>query len=53
MPPVPIVDAIAEARNSGTCLVGDVSNSLASYAPLVASDLSAAHLSRAAWIFDV
>jgi cytosine/adenosine deaminase-related metal-dependent hydrolase len=38
----PIVDAIAEARNSGTCLVGDISNSLASYAPLVASDLSAA-----------
>jgi cytosine/adenosine deaminase-related metal-dependent hydrolase len=37
----PIVDAIAEAGASGTCGVGDITNSLAPYAPLVASDLSA------------
>jgi cytosine/adenosine deaminase-related metal-dependent hydrolase len=37
-----IVDAIAEARMSGTSLVGDITNSLASWEPLAASDLSAA-----------
>jgi cytosine/adenosine deaminase-related metal-dependent hydrolase len=40
-PPGPIVDAIAEARASGTCLVGDVTNTLATYEPLAESDLSA------------
>jgi cytosine/adenosine deaminase-related metal-dependent hydrolase len=40
-PSEPIVDAIDEARASGTCLVGDITNSLASYAPLAESDLSA------------
>ena len=41
-PPEPIVSAIAEARQSGTCLVGDVTNTFASYEPLMESDLSAA-----------
>ncbi|MEO6239101.1 MAG: amidohydrolase family protein, partial [Vicinamibacterales bacterium] len=40
-PPEPIVSAIAEARQSGTCLVGDVTNTFASYEPLMESDLSA------------
>jgi cytosine/adenosine deaminase-related metal-dependent hydrolase len=38
----PIVDAIADARASGTCLVGDVTNTFATYEPLLDSDLSAA-----------
>src|SRR5207249_4208383 len=41
-PVEPIVDAIAAVRRSGTCLVGDVSNSVAAYAPLLDSQLSAA-----------
>jgi len=40
-PSEPIVDAIGEAQASGTCLVGDITNSLASYAPLAESDLFA------------
>jgi cytosine/adenosine deaminase-related metal-dependent hydrolase len=40
-PPEPIVDAIAEARASGTCLVGDVTNTFATFEPLLDSDLSA------------
>jgi cytosine/adenosine deaminase-related metal-dependent hydrolase len=38
----PIADAIVEARRSGTCLVGDVANTLATYDPLLDSELSAA-----------
>jgi len=38
----PIVHASAEARASGTALVGDVTNSLAAYEPLRQSALSAA-----------
>jgi cytosine/adenosine deaminase-related metal-dependent hydrolase len=41
-PPEPIVDAIREARRSGTCLVGDVTNTFATYEPLLDSELSAA-----------
>jgi cytosine/adenosine deaminase-related metal-dependent hydrolase len=41
-PSKPIEDAIAEVRASGTCLVGDVTNTLATYERLAASDLSAA-----------
>jgi len=41
-PPEPIVDAIREARQSGTCLVGDVTNTFAIYEPLLDSELSAA-----------
>ena len=41
-PPEPIVDAIREARQSGTCLVGDVTNTFATYEPLLDSELSAA-----------
>jgi aminodeoxyfutalosine deaminase len=41
-PSEPIVNAIAEARRSGTCLVGDVTNTFASYDPLLDSQLSAA-----------
>ena len=41
-PPEPIVDAIREARRTGTCLVGDVTNTFATYEPLLDSDLSAA-----------
>ena len=41
-PPEPIAGAIAEARASGTCLVGDVTNTLATYDPLLDSELSAA-----------
>jgi cytosine/adenosine deaminase-related metal-dependent hydrolase len=40
-PPEPIVDAIREARRSGTCLVGDVTNTFATYDPLLDSELSA------------
>jgi cytosine/adenosine deaminase-related metal-dependent hydrolase len=43
-PREPIVDAIAEARRAGTGLVGDVTNTLASYQPLAASPLHAAVL---------
>ncbi len=39
--PEPIVDAIRDARCAGTSLVGDVSNTLASYGPLAGSALSA------------
>jgi aminodeoxyfutalosine deaminase len=38
----PIVDAVRETRASGTALVGDVTNSLASYEALAQSELSAA-----------
>ena len=41
-PPEPIVEAIGEARASGTCLLGDVTNTFATYEPLADSDLSAA-----------
>src|SRR5436190_1861555 len=41
-PPEPIVDAIAEARRAGTALVGDVTNTFATYDPLLDSELSAA-----------
>ena len=41
-PVEPIADAIGEARQSGTCLVGDVTNTLATYEPLLDSVLSAA-----------
>jgi cytosine/adenosine deaminase-related metal-dependent hydrolase len=40
-PPGPIGDAIAEARASGTCLVGDVTNTFATYDWIADSDLSA------------
>lgn len=40
-PPEPIVGAVAEARRSGTCLVGDVTNTFATFDPLLDSDLSA------------
>lgn len=40
--PEPIAAAIAEAHASGTCLVGDVTNTFATYAPLMDSELSAA-----------
>ena len=40
-PPEPIVAAIGEARASGTCLVGDVTNTFATFEPLLDSDLSA------------
>jgi cytosine/adenosine deaminase-related metal-dependent hydrolase len=38
-PAAPIAAAIGEARRAGTALVGDVSNSLASVVPLIASPL--------------
>jgi cytosine/adenosine deaminase-related metal-dependent hydrolase len=41
-PEAPIVDAIHEARRSGSCLVGDVTNTFAAYEPLLDSMLSAA-----------
>ena len=41
-PPEPIAAAIVEARASGTCLVGDVTNTFATYDPLLESELSAA-----------
>ena len=37
----PIVDAVAGARRSGTCLVGDVTNTFATFDPLLDSELSA------------
>ncbi len=37
-----IVDAIRDARAAGTCLVGDVTNTFATYDPLMDSELSAA-----------
>ncbi len=40
-PSEPIAHAIAEARATGTCLVGDVTNTLAAYGPLLDSDMSA------------
>jgi aminodeoxyfutalosine deaminase len=40
-PPEPIVDALRDARASGTALVGDVTNTFTTYEPLSASDLSA------------
>jgi aminodeoxyfutalosine deaminase len=40
-PPEPIVDAIAEARRSGTCLVGDITNTFATFEPLLDSEISA------------
>jgi cytosine/adenosine deaminase-related metal-dependent hydrolase len=40
-PPEPIADAVVEARRSGTCLVGDVTNTFATFAPLLDSELSA------------
>jgi cytosine/adenosine deaminase-related metal-dependent hydrolase len=36
-----VVDAIREARAAGTCLLGDVANSFATYEPLMDSELSA------------
>jgi aminodeoxyfutalosine deaminase len=41
-PSEPIVSAIAEARTTGTSLVGDVTNTFATYGPLLDSQLSAA-----------
>ena len=41
-PVEPIVEAVAAVRRSGTCLVGDVTNSFAAYEPLLDSELSAA-----------
>jgi cytosine/adenosine deaminase-related metal-dependent hydrolase len=40
-PPGPIAEAIAEAHRSGTVLVGDISNTMGSVAPLRASPVSA------------
>lgn len=40
-PPEPIGDAIAESRRAGTCLVGDVTNTFATFDPLLDSQLSA------------
>jgi aminodeoxyfutalosine deaminase len=41
-PVEPIVEAVAAARASGTCLFGDVTNSFAAYDPLLEGELSAA-----------
>ena len=41
-PAEPIVAAIGEAREAGTTLVGDITNTLAAYGPLMDSPLSAA-----------
>ncbi|OFW09786.1 MAG: hypothetical protein A3H96_16710 [Acidobacteria bacterium RIFCSPLOWO2_02_FULL_67_36] len=41
-PPEPIVEAVHELRAAGTSLVGDVTNTLAAYEPLLDSDLSGA-----------
>ncbi len=41
-PPGPILDAIRDARASGTALVGDVANTFAAYEPLADSELAAA-----------
>jgi cytosine/adenosine deaminase-related metal-dependent hydrolase len=38
-PPEPIVDAIVEARRSGTTLVGDVTNTFATFEPLLDSEV--------------
>jgi cytosine/adenosine deaminase-related metal-dependent hydrolase len=40
-PAEPIADAIAEVRRSGTCLVGDITNTFAPCEPLLDSELSA------------
>lgn len=40
-PPEPIADAIVEARRAGTCLIGDVTNTFATFDPLLDSELSA------------
>jgi aminodeoxyfutalosine deaminase len=40
-PPEPITDAISEARRAGTALIGDVTNTFATYEPLLDSELSA------------
>ena len=40
-PPQPIIDAIGDARASGTALVGDVTNTFAAYDPLADSELAA------------
>jgi aminodeoxyfutalosine deaminase len=40
-PPAPIREAIDEARGCGTSLVGDITNTLSSHAPLLRSGLSA------------
>src|SRR4029079_15576616 len=37
-----VVGGLREARQSGTCLVGDVTNTFAIYEPLLDSELSAA-----------
>lgn len=41
-PPAPILDAVRDIRAAGTSLVGDVTNTLAAYEPLVDSDLAGA-----------
>ena len=41
-PVEPIVEAVGAARRSGTCLLGDVTNSYAAYDALLDSELSAA-----------
>ena len=41
-PPEPIVQAIAEARCTGTAVVGDITNTLAACGPILESGLSAA-----------
>jgi cytosine/adenosine deaminase-related metal-dependent hydrolase len=41
-PVAPIVEAVQAVRRSGTCLVGDVTNSFAAYEPLLDSELSGA-----------
>src|SRR5215510_9116748 len=41
-PVEPIADAVRAARASGTCLLGDVTNTLAAYRPLLDSKVSAA-----------
>ena len=40
-PPEPVERAIEQVRASGTALVGDITNTLSAYGPLVRSDLSA------------
>jgi cytosine/adenosine deaminase-related metal-dependent hydrolase len=40
-PPEPIDEAIGDARRSGTCLVGDVTNTFATCDPLLDSEMSA------------
>src|SRR5215467_1679720 len=41
-PAEPIASAVAEARAAGTSLIGDVTNTFATYEPLLDSQLSAA-----------